>query len=171
MKRKCSMCGEYKEEAEFPFKKRKGKLYCYCKNCQRLYTKEYMRIYRERQKEQQEDLLRKYEEELAKNRDIKIQMAKMNITIETLLAEFERLEDIEDKFEAEKEKNKELEKYEEYYKDMEEVNKKFIPADKIKAKIEELDKNKKKSQFEYSTVDELIFDKKIEVLQELLEEE
>ena len=46
----------------------------------------------------------------------------------------------------------------------------YIPKSKVKEKIEELDKRKRKSQIEYSTIDELIFDKKIEVLQELLEE-
>lgn len=41
---------------------------------------------------------------------------------------------------------------------------------KIKEKIEKLDKKKRKSQIEYSTIDELIFDKKIEVSQEILQE-
>jgi len=46
----------------------------------------------------------------------------------------------------------------------------YISKSKIKEKIEKLDKKKRKSQIEYSTIDELIFDKKIEVLLELLEE-
>ena len=46
----------------------------------------------------------------------------------------------------------------------------FIEKSKVREKIEELDKKKRKSQIEYSTIDELIFDKKIEILQELLEE-
>ena len=46
-----------------------------------------------------------------------------------------------------------------------------ITKDKIKEKIDKLDKMKRKSQIEYSTIDELIFDKKIEVLQELLKGE
>lgn len=54
MKRKCSMCGEHKEESEFIIKKRQGKekYYAYCKNCERLYQKEYKRIWRERKKQQ-----------------------------------------------------------------------------------------------------------------------
>ena len=48
--------------------------------------------------------------------------------------------------------------------------KNYISKSKVKEKIEELDKKKRKSQIEYSTIDELIFDKKIEVLQELLED-
>lgn len=48
MKRKCSMCGNYKEETEYRFMKRQNRYYAYCKNCERLYNKEYKRIYRER---------------------------------------------------------------------------------------------------------------------------
>lgn len=53
MKRKCAMCGGYFEEEEFRLKKNgKGFLFrdSYCKNCNRLYNKEYQRIYRERKK-------------------------------------------------------------------------------------------------------------------------
>ncbi len=58
-----------------------------------------------------------------------------------------------------------------YYKNLaKEYQGSCIPKSKIKEKIEELDKRKRKSQIEYSTIDELIFDKKIEALQELLEE-
>ena len=54
IKRKCSMCGEHKKVNEFKMintKYRKNGHYnAYCKNCQKLYMKEYMRIYRERRK-------------------------------------------------------------------------------------------------------------------------
>lgn len=49
MIRKCSMCGSYKEEAkEFRFMKNQNRYNCYCRACEKLYIKEYMRIYRER---------------------------------------------------------------------------------------------------------------------------
>lgn len=48
--RKCSMCGECKEESEFRYVNKKRRYYSYCNKCQRLYMKEYMRIYRERRK-------------------------------------------------------------------------------------------------------------------------
>lgn len=55
--RKCSMCGEYKNIVEFKMKnqryRRNGKYNSYCNNCQKLYMKEYMRIYRERIREKQ----------------------------------------------------------------------------------------------------------------------
>lgn len=54
IKRKCSMCGEYKKVNEFKMintKYRKNGHYnAYCKNCQKLYMKEYMRIYREKKR-------------------------------------------------------------------------------------------------------------------------
>ncbi len=50
IKRKCSMCGSYLPISEFRWKKNKNNYYSYCKNCERLYTKEYMRIYRERKR-------------------------------------------------------------------------------------------------------------------------
>ncbi len=53
LKRKCSMCGEYKKIEEFKMKNRRyrknGNYNAYCNNCQKLYMKEYMRIYRERE--------------------------------------------------------------------------------------------------------------------------
>lgn len=48
--RKCSMCGSYKEDSEFKYKNKQHKYNAYCNSCQKLYMKEYMRIYRERQK-------------------------------------------------------------------------------------------------------------------------
>lgn len=55
MERMCSMCGQVKDESEYKIKiyrtgTRKPHMNCYCNNCQRLYIKEYMRIYRERRK-------------------------------------------------------------------------------------------------------------------------
>ncbi len=48
MKRKCSMCGSYKEQTEFRYMKKQDRYNCYCKDCEKLYNKEYQRIYRER---------------------------------------------------------------------------------------------------------------------------
>lgn len=50
MKRKCSMCGGYKEEEQFRYMKKQDRYNCYCKDCERLYNKEYQRIYRERKR-------------------------------------------------------------------------------------------------------------------------
>lgn len=50
MKRKCSMCGSYKEEKEFRYMKKQDRYNCYCKDCEKLYNKEYQRIYRERKR-------------------------------------------------------------------------------------------------------------------------
>lgn len=35
MKRKCSMCGEYKEETEFRYMKHLGRYNAYCKECEK----------------------------------------------------------------------------------------------------------------------------------------
>lgn len=55
LKRKCAMCGEYKNIQEFKMKNKRyrksGTYNAYCNNCQKLYIKEYMRIYRERKAE------------------------------------------------------------------------------------------------------------------------
>lgn len=51
MKRKCSMCGSYKEQTEFRYMKKQDRYNCYCKDCEKLYNKEYQRIYRERKKQ------------------------------------------------------------------------------------------------------------------------
>ena len=50
-----------------------------------------------------EALLKMYYEEKEKNKNIKDKLKEMNISIETLLAEFERLENIEDELEQKKE--------------------------------------------------------------------
>ncbi len=55
MVRKCSMCGEVKEESEFRYMKKQDRCNCYCKHCERLYNKEYQRGYRERKKEENND--------------------------------------------------------------------------------------------------------------------
>lgn len=53
MERMCSMCRQVKDINEFSTqnKKQYDKIYVYlrsyCKNCQRIYNKEYMRAYRE----------------------------------------------------------------------------------------------------------------------------
>ena len=46
----CSMCGQVKNETEFYYKEKQHKYNCYCRNCERLYQKEYKRIYRERKR-------------------------------------------------------------------------------------------------------------------------
>lgn len=49
MKRKCSMCGEYKqEETSYRYMNKQQRYNTYCKSCEKLYIKEYMRAYRER---------------------------------------------------------------------------------------------------------------------------
>lgn len=50
IKRKCAMCGEYLPLTEYKWKSHKNNYYAYCNNCERLYQKEYKRIYRERKK-------------------------------------------------------------------------------------------------------------------------
>lgn len=56
MKRLCSMCRESKEETEFYYSKKLDRYNAYCRNCYRLYQKEYKRIYRERKKANGEKL-------------------------------------------------------------------------------------------------------------------
>lgn len=64
-----------------------------------------------------EALLKMYYEEKEKNKNIKDKLKEMNISIETLLAEFERLENIEDELEQKKEfkKFKRKESAKKYY--------------------------------------------------------
>ena len=55
MRRMCSMCRQVKDEEEFKmiiYKNNSRKSYrnYYCNTCQKLYNKEYQRIYRERRK-------------------------------------------------------------------------------------------------------------------------
>ena len=56
MKRLCPMCGEPKEETEFYYHKRLNKYGAYCRNCNKLYQREYKRIYRERKRLNGENL-------------------------------------------------------------------------------------------------------------------
>lgn len=51
MKRKCSMCGECKEETEFRFMRHRNHYNSYCKDCERWYSKMYKRVRRERERE------------------------------------------------------------------------------------------------------------------------
>ena len=44
------MCGEVKEEEEFRYMKSKKNYNCYCKACEKIYNREYQRIYRERKR-------------------------------------------------------------------------------------------------------------------------
>ena len=51
MKRKCSMCGEIKEETtNYRFMKKQNRYYCYCKDCNKIYIRGYMQKYRANKK-------------------------------------------------------------------------------------------------------------------------
>ena len=54
LKRKCSMCGEVKSVSEYRMinktRAKSGVYSSYCSSCEKLYRKEYMRIYRERKR-------------------------------------------------------------------------------------------------------------------------
>ena len=50
MKRMCSICREAKDESEFYYNKNARTYRAYCRNCNRLYNREYKRIWRERKK-------------------------------------------------------------------------------------------------------------------------
>lgn len=56
MKRKCSMCGEVKEETNFRFLHKQNRYIAYCKKCEKLYNKDYMRIRRAREKDLKDNL-------------------------------------------------------------------------------------------------------------------
>ena len=99
-------------------------------------------------KEAIETLLTAYEKEKETNKQIKCKLDEKNIPIETLLAEFERLEDLEDDLTTV------------YLNGVYDGEKKV--EDKIKAKIEELD---------YNDIGNFERRCKQEVLQSLLEKE
>lgn len=48
----CSMCRQVKDESKFYYREKQHKYNSYCRDCERLYQKEYKRIYRERKKNQ-----------------------------------------------------------------------------------------------------------------------
>lgn len=48
------MCGECKEETEFRWMPNKNTWYSYCRNCERLYSKEWKRIYRARLRDEKD---------------------------------------------------------------------------------------------------------------------
>lgn len=50
MQRMCSICRQVKDKSEFYYKEKAQKFNSYCRDCERLYQKEYKRIYRERKK-------------------------------------------------------------------------------------------------------------------------
>ena len=55
MLRKCSVCGDYKEESkEFRFMKHLNRYNAYCKDCNRWYNTMYKRITRAREKDKKE---------------------------------------------------------------------------------------------------------------------
>lgn len=43
MKRKCSLCGEYKEEKEFRYMNKQKRFNAYCKECEKWYHRHYVR--------------------------------------------------------------------------------------------------------------------------------
>lgn len=43
MKRKCSMCGEYKDIAQFRFLNKQNRHIAYCRDCERWYQRHYVR--------------------------------------------------------------------------------------------------------------------------------
>lgn len=43
MKRKCSLCGEYKEESEFRYMNKQKRFNAYCKECEKWYHRHYVR--------------------------------------------------------------------------------------------------------------------------------
>ena len=43
--------GSYREEDDFRYMKKQDRYNCYCKDCERLYNRDYQRIYRERKKD------------------------------------------------------------------------------------------------------------------------
>lgn len=53
MEKMCSMCREVKDESEFYYREKQHTYNCYCRNCNRLYQKEYKRIWRERKMEEE----------------------------------------------------------------------------------------------------------------------
>lgn len=54
MERLCAMCRQGKDESEFYFHKKTGTFNSYCRTCNRLYQKEYRRIYNERKRASEE---------------------------------------------------------------------------------------------------------------------
>ena len=50
MKRKCSMCGEYKDTTQFRYMNTLKRYNCYCKECEKWYMKQYGRIRYERER-------------------------------------------------------------------------------------------------------------------------
>lgn len=102
-------------------------------------------------------LLTAYEKEKETNKQIKCKLDEKNIPIETLLAEFERLEDLEDDLTTV------------YLNGVYDGEKKV--QDKIKAKIEELEKDFKEYENgqEWEIQDEIRG--QIDILQSLLEKE
>ena len=46
-KRMCSMCREVKDESDFYYKEKRHQYNSYCKDCERIYQRDYKRAYRE----------------------------------------------------------------------------------------------------------------------------
>lgn len=56
--KKCSMCGECKEDEEFRFLNKQNRRIAYCVDCEKYYQKLYGRIRRERLKEVNKNAVR-----------------------------------------------------------------------------------------------------------------
>ena len=55
MERMCSMCRQVKDETEFYYREKTHIYNCYCRNCNKLFQKDYKRIWRERKKSMEEE--------------------------------------------------------------------------------------------------------------------
>lgn len=121
-------------------------------------------------------LLDLYKKEKEQNSIIKEKLKELNIPMETLIGEFNRLEDLEDDREQlkallkeEKEKNKELQNYmKEFLIPKSTINLIYISKDKIRNKIKELE-GQEDWYIENKSLDDLYG--RIDELKELLEEE
>lgn len=118
-------------------------------------------------------LLNLYKKEKEQNSLIKEKLKELNISMETLIGEFNRLEDLEDdtiqlkwRLKEEKEKNKELENKRKTT--MEVIGANYIHKDKIREKMEELKKEMLKENISLAD----FYQKKFcyAVLQKILEE-
>ena len=108
-------------------------------------------------------LLDLYKKEKEQNSIIKEKLKELNIPMETLIGEFNRLEDLEDDRERlkallkeEKEKNKELQNYmKEFLIPKSTINILYFSKDKIRDRIEELENSKEDYTFNKLTSEDI----------------
>lgn len=72
MVRMCSMCREVKDESEFYYREKAHEYNCYCRECERIYQREYKRAYRELNPQYVEDNRVKMRERTRKKKEVKI---------------------------------------------------------------------------------------------------